>query len=68
MVKDDVVAIDVGVTKIDGKFKGDFDFDSVAPKAKLITPPIGGIGPIVVAKVFENVLRLNEIKIVKDFY
>ena len=68
MVKDDVVAIDVGVTKIDGKFKGDFDFDSVAPKAKLITPPIGGIGPIVVAKVFENVLRLNKIKIVKDFY
>lgn len=61
MVKEGVVAIDVGITKVDGKFKGDFHLDSVAPKAKLITPPIGGMGPIVVAKVFENMLLQNGI-------
>lgn len=58
-VKDGVIVIDVGTTSVDGKLKGDVDFESVAPKAKLITPVPGGVGPIVVAKVFENLAVLN---------
>lgn len=59
MVKDDVIVIDVGTTDVHGKLKGDIDFESVAHKAKLITPVPGGVGPIVVAKVFENLVALN---------
>ena len=55
MVKDDAVVIDFGYSK-DGK--GDVDFDSVSKKASLITPVPGGMGPIVVAAVLKNLLRL----------
>jgi methylenetetrahydrofolate dehydrogenase (NADP+) / methenyltetrahydrofolate cyclohydrolase len=62
MVQDGVRIIDVGTTSVDGKLKGDVDFDSVEPKASLITPVPGGVGPVVVAKVFENLLILNGIQ------
>ncbi len=55
MVKDNVVVIDFGYSE-DGK--GDVDFDSVSKKASLITPVPGGMGPIVVAAVLKNLLRL----------
>lgn len=51
MVKEGVAAIDVGSPK------GDFDFASVAPKARLITPVPGGVGPLTVAALLENVVE-----------
>ncbi len=58
MVKDGVIAIDVGMsTGEDGKLHGDFDFNSVAQKAAIITPVPGGVGPIAVAMLMENTLR-----------
>lgn len=50
MVKEGVAAIDVGSPK------GDFDFASVAPKASLITPVPGGVGPLTVVGLLENVV------------
>jgi len=55
MVKDDAIVIDFGYSE-DGK--GDVDFDSVSKKVSLITPVPGGMGPIVVAAVLKNLLRL----------
>ncbi len=37
---------------------GDVDFESVSPKAKLITPVPGGMGPIVIAALMENLLLI----------
>jgi methylenetetrahydrofolate dehydrogenase (NADP+) / methenyltetrahydrofolate cyclohydrolase len=60
MVKKDVVVIDCGISFAQGKIVGDVDFAAVAKKAKLITPVPGGVGPITVAKLFENVIILAE--------
>ena len=59
MVKRGVVAIDFGYQNKDGRMTGDFKFDEVAPKASLITPVPGGVGPIVVAAVLKNLVKLN---------
>jgi methylenetetrahydrofolate dehydrogenase (NADP+) / methenyltetrahydrofolate cyclohydrolase len=62
MVKSGVVAMDAGYSKMDAKVVGDIDFDSVAPKASLITPVPGGIGPVTVAMLLKNVVTLAKLK------
>lgn len=54
MVKDGAVVIDVGINRVDGKLKGDVDFDGVKEKASLITPVPGGVGPMTIAMLLEN--------------
>ena len=56
MVKDGAVVIDVGVNKIEGKLRGDTDFEKVAQKASYITPVPGGVGPMTVAMLLHNTL------------
>jgi methylenetetrahydrofolate dehydrogenase (NADP+)/methenyltetrahydrofolate cyclohydrolase len=62
MVRSGQVIIDIGVSRIinsEGKTKivGDTDFDNVAPKVKAITPAFGGIGPLTVTCLLQNVLK-----------
>ena len=58
MVKEGAVVIDVGINRIeDGSLVGDVDFDAVYPKAKLITPVPGGVGPMTVAGVINNTIE-----------
>ncbi|MDD2505418.1 MAG: bifunctional 5,10-methylenetetrahydrofolate dehydrogenase/5,10-methenyltetrahydrofolate cyclohydrolase [Bacilli bacterium] len=54
MVKKGVVIIDVGITKFENKLYGDVDFEKIKRKAKLITPVPGGVGPMTVYSLFEN--------------
>jgi methylenetetrahydrofolate dehydrogenase (NADP+)/methenyltetrahydrofolate cyclohydrolase len=54
MVKKGAVAIDVGITMVDGKPVGDIDFPSVEPLARAITPVPGGVGPMTIAMLMEN--------------
>jgi len=61
MVKKGVVAVDAGVSFQGKKMFGDLNFSEVSKLASLITPTPGGVGPITVAKLLENVV-LNEIK------
>jgi methylenetetrahydrofolate dehydrogenase (NADP+) / methenyltetrahydrofolate cyclohydrolase len=63
MVKDGVVVIDVGTTRIKSdktksgwKLKGDVDFDVVSQKASYITPVPGGVGPMTIASLLSNTL------------
>lgn len=58
MVKEGVAVIDVGITHDPetGKLSGDVDFDSVEPKASVITPVPGGVGPMTIACLLENTL------------
>ncbi len=52
MVKEGVIAVDVGINPVrdeeSGKVRlvGDLDFESVAEKAEAVTPVPGGVGPI----------------------
>lgn len=55
MVKDGVIVIDVGINRVDGKLFGDVDFDNVSKKASYITPVPGGIGPMTVYELMNNV-------------
>ena len=55
-VKKDQVVIDVGITKIGNSLFGDVDFKPVAKKVFAITPVPGGVGPMTVVSLFENVL------------
>lgn len=57
MVKEGVVVIDVGINRVDGHLVGDVDFDNVAPKAAYITPVPGGVGPMTIASLLQNVLQ-----------
>jgi methylenetetrahydrofolate dehydrogenase (NADP+)/methenyltetrahydrofolate cyclohydrolase len=50
MVKQGSVVVDVA--------SGDVDFDNVAPKTSYITPTFGGVGPMTVISLFENLLSL----------
>ena len=57
MVKDAAVVIDVGINKDDNGLFGDVDFDNVKDIASLITPVPGGVGPMTVASLMNNVLE-----------
>ena len=55
MVKDGCVVIDVGINRNESGLCGDVDFNSVIEKVKYITPVPGGVGPMTVACLMENV-------------
>lgn len=61
MIKEGVVLLDAGSGEMAGVVMGDAD-PLCAGKASFFTPTPGGLGPITVAKVFENFLDLYELK------
>jgi methylenetetrahydrofolate dehydrogenase (NADP+) / methenyltetrahydrofolate cyclohydrolase len=68
MVKDGVVVVDVGITRVADTSKpkgyaivGDVDFDAVSKKASFITPVPGGVGPMTIAMLLKNTLLAREL-------
>ena len=58
MVKDGVVIIDVGINRDENnKLCGDVDFENVKEKASYITPVPGGVGPMTIAMLMNNVIK-----------
>lgn len=60
MVAEGAVVMDVGVNRDPqtGKLCGDVDFDEVAPKASVITPVPGGLGPMTITCLMRNTIDL----------
>jgi methylenetetrahydrofolate dehydrogenase (NADP+)/methenyltetrahydrofolate cyclohydrolase len=56
MVRDGATVIDVGMNRTDDGLKGDVHFESVASKARAITPVPGGVGPMTIAMLLQNTL------------
>ena len=56
-VKEDVVIIDIGISRENGKIIGDTDFERVAPKASWITPVPGGVGPMTITMLLNNTIK-----------
>jgi len=65
MVKPGAVVVDVGINRVEGKLVGDVDFTPVSEVASHLTPVPGGVGPMTVACLMENVVtaakRLNDL-------
>ena len=64
MVKDGVVVIDVGINRVVDaqnrrgyKLVGDVFFEEVSKKASVITPVPGGVGPMTIAMLLENMFK-----------
>ena len=61
MVKENAVVIDVGINRQeDGKITGDVDFENVKEKASYITPVPGGVGPMTIAMLMNNVIKATK--------
>lgn len=67
MVKENVVIIDVGITRVPDEstpkgyvITGDVDFENVSKKASFITPVPGGVGPMTIAMLLKNTLLARE--------
>ena len=57
MVKEGAVVIDVGINRTEDGLFGDVDFENVKEKTSLITPVPGGVGPMTVAMLINNVVK-----------
>lgn len=53
-VKNGAVVIDVGTTMVEGKVKGDVDFDGVIEKASFVSPVPGGVGAMTTTMMMKN--------------
>jgi len=61
MIKKDCIIIDVGINKLhDGAIVGDVNFDDVIDTVKYISPVPGGVGPMTIAMLLENLTKLQK--------
>lgn len=61
MVKQGAVVIDVGINRNEeGKLVGDVDFENVEPIASYITPVPGGVGPMTIAMLMNNLVKATK--------
>lgn len=58
MIKEGAILIDAGTSESNGSIVGDIDFESVKNIASFISPVPGGVGPVTVAMLFNNVLNV----------
>ena len=57
MIKENAVVIDVGINRTDDGIVGDVDFENVSKKVSYITPVPGGVGPMTIAMLMNNVVK-----------
>lgn len=64
MLKPDAAVIDVGINSVNGKLVGDvqinIDVNSVEDVASYLTPVPGGVGPMTIASLLENIVEIYE--------
>ncbi|MBD8923943.1 bifunctional methylenetetrahydrofolate dehydrogenase/methenyltetrahydrofolate cyclohydrolase, partial [bacterium] len=58
MIRKDAILVDVGVTRVDGKIIGDIAQDC-QEKCSYITPNPGGVGPMTVAMIIDNLIEMK---------
>ena len=58
MIKEGVVLIDAGTSEIESGIVGDVDLESVKSIAGYVSPVPGGVGPVTVAMLLNNVLTV----------
>lgn len=61
-IKDQAIIIDVGINRLDDGICGDVDFNKAKENAKLITPVPGGVGPMTVVMLVNNVIKCYKLQ------
>jgi len=56
-IKEGAIVIDVGINRVEGKLVGDVEFEKAKEKAAFITPVPGGVGPLTVTMLMQNVVN-----------
>ena len=56
-VKNNAIVIDIGINRVEGILYGDCDFDNIVNKCKYITPVPGGVGPLTITYLINNVIE-----------
>ena len=56
-IKPGAVVIDVGTTEVEGKLTGDVEFEEAKKRAGFITPVPGGVGPLTVTMLMQNLME-----------
>ena len=68
MLKEGAVVVDVGINSVDGKLVGDIynsiDLTDIEKKAAAITPVPGGVGPMTIASLLENVVEIYKRRVI----
>lgn len=57
MVKEGAIVVDVGINRVEGKIRGDVDFEGLYEKVSYISPVPGGVGPMTITMLLENTLK-----------
>lgn len=57
MIKENAVCIDVGLSRVDGKLYGDFDFNNLIGHVAHISKAPGGVGPMTITSLLENTIE-----------
>jgi len=69
MLKEGAVVVDVGINSVDGKLVGDIynsiDVTNIEKKAAAITPVPGGVGPMTIASLLENVVEIYKRRVIR---
>ena len=61
MVKDGAIVIDVGINRDEqGKISGDADYENLKDKVSYITPVPGGVGPMTITMLMNNVIKATK--------
>lgn len=57
MLKPGATVIDCGYSRVNGKVVGDVETNLAKSIVSHITPPIGGLGPVIIAELMRNTLK-----------
>jgi methylenetetrahydrofolate dehydrogenase (NADP+) / methenyltetrahydrofolate cyclohydrolase len=60
MIKPGAIIVDAGTSESGAGIAGDVDFDTASKVASVISPVPGGVGPVTVGKLLENVVQVAE--------
>ncbi len=61
-IKSGAIVIDVGTTEVNGKLVGDVEFEEAKKRASFITPVPGGVGPLTVTMLMQNLMNTYELQ------
>lgn len=56
-IKEGAIVVDVGTTEVNGKLVGDVEFEEAKKRASFITPVPGGVGPLTVTMLMQNLMH-----------